>query len=191
VASLDNRSHAMPDRWAEHPWSATRGAPSALSDEQRALRLGALGVDLEELLASRDTAAAGVAEEMATLLADLPAAAPVSALLRQSATPLRDGSNDGMRSAREARRAATQLVDSVHLGLGAWLEAGRIAAARHDSAFIASTTFDATRERLAGAAGLPAELAAALGSRLAAPSTAEEWRALETRFTELLRTATR
>jgi hypothetical protein len=121
--------------WNGTPWSTTRGDGSPLTAEARASRIGARLVDLD--LATGDTSASHIANDIATLLDPLPASGPVVAIYRALAHP---SGNVHQRDSLAAlgRPAAAEIAGPSSVDLGAWTEAARLAAARHDAAFFRS-----------------------------------------------------
>ena len=121
---------AIPDR-ASAPdapsWGVTRGAPTDISDRARSIRVGALLTDVE--LASLRGRPTGIyTSAIATLIEPMPVAAPLVTALRHSAPLVTD-------SRRELGRQILAAVDETLARAGAYLEAGRIAAAAGDIGF--------------------------------------------------------
>lgn len=189
VALLASRTGGLPAGWDANPWGSVRGPDQPLTAGARAARLGARLVDLELAVLSRDTSAAGAAAGVGALLEGVPAAGPVSAMYRDIGARAGAPPSDLTPLLTQAGNAAASLAGRDLVLLGAWAEAGRLAAAAHDSAF-----FEAHQSRamLAGASTLPgvAEPARAAVGRLQASLAAEhapEWGALGSDLTELLR----
>jgi hypothetical protein len=119
------------------PWSTTRGDAEPLTDAARATRIGARLTDLTVAVQSGDTAAPQIARTVAALLGPIPASAPASSIFRSIANP-NATKQDRERLLSQGTAAATSLVGSQPVSKGAWLEAARIAASRHDAAFFNS-----------------------------------------------------
>jgi hypothetical protein len=139
----------LPTGWDGHPWSTTRGATDALTADSRDARIGARLVDLGLAVQSRDTTAASIASDIATLLEPLPASGPLTSLYHQLASRIRDSTADWAPLALQARSATQPLIASAAGDAGAWLEAARIAAARHDASFFTASESRAALVRLA------------------------------------------
>jgi len=127
------------------PWREFRGAAQPVSRQGRAVRLGALLADLSLFAAAGDTAATSLAAQIAAAVDEYPGGSAVGdsyrAMIRPGALP------DALTRGRGAQ-AAEALVGERTLRLGGWLEAARIAAVRHDSAFFERPT-TATAIRIA------------------------------------------
>lgn len=111
-------------------WSAVRGVSDSLSERGRAMRVGALLVEFERASVRNDSSAAAVGDAIAALLADQPDGAEVGALFA-----------GGPAEARlpAARHALAPLVRAAPMGVGAWLQAARVAASAGDAGFFAGT----------------------------------------------------
>ena len=141
-ASLITSQVALAPGWEAHAWSATRGAADGISERARGISVGALTSTIEVAVARGDSSASALASNIAALLVDVPGAGDVVAQYRSlaaihGAIPL-----DQL---RKARSAAREMVSKSAFDEGAWLEAARIAAVAHDSAFFASR---ASRQQL-------------------------------------------
>ena len=189
VAQIDLRSARQPVA-LERPWSTTRGREAAITDEQRAVRIGSLGVDLAVRLTTGDTAAATVLEEIEKLVSDLPASGPTIDVLRRAGSAIRDGGAGAAAAAEDARRAAEKLVDEDHMQFGAWVESARIAAARRDWTFFRSRAFADATSRVVRSARFSPELAAVV-REVSAPLPPSDWNGLETTLANLARSASR
>ncbi|MHB1313695.1 MAG: hypothetical protein ACYC3L_16875, partial [Gemmatimonadaceae bacterium] len=128
VAVLSPVAAAMPALAPE--WSATRGVSDSLTERGRAVRIGALLVELERSFVRGDSSAPVPGDAIAALLADQSDGAEVGALFA-------GGTADARRP--EARHALAPLVRIAPMGIGGWLQAGRVAAAAGDAGFFAST----------------------------------------------------
>jgi len=118
--------------WRERPWPQIASANQPLSRRGRAVRVGALIVELEALAANGDSAAAKVAAQVGELLGDYPNGVTTVAAYRALADV--EAVGDSAKRADAARGAET-LAGITEVRLGAWLEAARIAAVRNDTSF--------------------------------------------------------
>jgi hypothetical protein len=107
-----------------------------LSTRGRAVRVGALIIELEALAKSGDSTAAHVADQVSTLLDEIPNGGVAGAAYRALANF--GAVHDSLKRA-QAALAAESLAGVSDVRLGAWLEAGRIAAARNDTLFFSRT----------------------------------------------------
>jgi len=131
VAVLPAGATAAPE-WRTRPWTEFRGSGQPISKRGRAIRVGALITELEAFALSDDSTAAKIAAQVSALLDEYPAGGAVGHVYRV----LADSQTYRDRTKRmEAARAAETLAGPTDVRLGAWLEAGRIAAARNDTAF--------------------------------------------------------
>lgn len=187
VALLYASPAGLPDAWNSGPWTSTRGASDPLTRATRAVRLGAHLVDLDLAARTGDARAGPLAASIAALLDGVPAGAPAAAIYRsvsrRAAVP-----SDSLTGLLERGRVATsELAGGDLVALGAWVEAARIAAARHDARFFQD---DASRDMLARAERLsdvsPAVRPVVDSVRRAATSSAPEWPRLERQLTALL-----
>jgi hypothetical protein len=187
VALLHASPAGLPDAWNSGPWTATRGASDPLTRATRAVRLGAHLVDLELAAREGDARAGPLAADIAALLDGVPAGAPAAAIYRsvsqRAAAPF-----DSLATLLERGRVATSALAGGDLvAVGAWVEAARIAAARHDARFFQD---DASRDMLARAARLSGVQSAGRtmvdSIRGAATSSAPDWPRLERQLTALL-----
>lgn len=119
------------------PWTTTRGGAERLTDAARATRIGARLTDLTVAVQSGDTVAPQIALTVAALLDPIPASTPASSIFRSIANP-RTSNQDRDRLLTHGIAAATSLAGNQAASKGAWLEAARIAASRHDTAFFNS-----------------------------------------------------
>ncbi len=134
IATLLPGGDVAPDTWRARPWREFRGSGSPVSPRGRAVRIGAMIIELEVLAGRGDSAASGVASQIGALLNEYPGGSSAGDSYRALATA-RTISDPAVRA--EVARIAETLVGAPALQLGAWLEAGRLAAARRDSAFFA------------------------------------------------------
>jgi hypothetical protein len=118
--------------WRERPWPKYPSPTPPVSSRGRAVRIGALIIELEALATSGDSAAAPVATQVSALLDEFPNGSVVGDAYRALANV--DAVRDTL-SRAEASRMAEVLAGPTNVRLGAWLQAGRIAAARNDTAF--------------------------------------------------------
>lgn len=111
-------------------WSAVRGVSDSLSERGRAMRVGALLVEIERAWVRGDSSAPAFGDAIAALLANQPDGAEVGAIFAGGTADARLPS---------ARHALAPLVRAVPMGIGGWLQAARVAAAAGDAGFFAST----------------------------------------------------
>jgi hypothetical protein len=190
LAPLLENGAVLPADFDLRPWTAVRGGgPEPLTPAARAARAGALGVDLEIAVWSRDTTAPRLANELAVLLGGVPAGAPVATMYRVIAQRAGAAPKEILPLLDRAAAAARELTAPDLYQLGAWGEAARIAAARRDVEFFRVRE---SRRALDWAARLPTLPDAArpaverLQSRLQSPK-APDWAALNRDVAELLR----
>ena len=131
VASLPAEANESRE-WRERPWPQFTSANQSVSRRGRAVRVGALLVELEVLAANGDSAAAKVAAQVGELFGDYPNGSATVAAYRALADV--EAVADSAKRA-DAARAAETLAGVTEVRLGAWLEAARIAAVRNDTAF--------------------------------------------------------
>ncbi len=135
------------------PWGAVRGSLDDLAPQARAVRIGARLIDLDLLVQARDTLAARMAGEIATLLDGAPGASSVASAFR--ALSGLSSVVEMQAPLREASANAAAIVGPASVAAGAWLEAARVAADRGDSAFFrdpaSASSLDAA-QRLGGSA---------------------------------------
>ncbi|MGH7517281.1 MAG: hypothetical protein ACREOC_07405 [Gemmatimonadales bacterium] len=177
--------------WDERPWTTVRGgdAPEPLTPAARAARAGALSVDLEIAVWSRDTMAARLATELALLLGGLPAGAPVGTMYRVVAQRAGAPPEELQPLLERARVAASKLTEPDAFQLAAWAEAARIAAARRNAEFFRTRESRSVLDWASGLATLP-EAARPVVERLRSELSVggvPDWRALDHALTELLR----
>ncbi len=118
-------------------WSLVRGVSDALSERGRAVRVGALLVEFERSWVRGDSSSAAPGDAIAALLADQPDGAEVGAIFAGGSADARSPS---------ARHALAPFVRAAPMGIGGWLQAGRVAASAGDAGFFASAR---SRESLA------------------------------------------
>ncbi|MCX5762086.1 MAG: hypothetical protein NTW72_11410 [Gemmatimonadetes bacterium] len=133
-------------------WSVERGVSDSLSERGRATRVGALLVEFERASVRNDSSASALGDAIAALLADQPDGAEVGALFA-----------GGPAEARlpRARHALAPLVRAAPMGIGGWLQAGRVAAAAGDAGFFASTRSKESLSRLLDVRGVTPDTQAA------------------------------
>jgi hypothetical protein len=168
------------------PWGVTRGAGDALPTSSRAVRVGALMTDLEFANRSNPPAAAALADVLGNQLAAVTGGAAAGALYQGIASVERTGKAASDQQLSAARSAAAGVLDPTLVPLGAWLQAGRVAAAQSQSAFFTSDESAAMLGQLGrmyGAGPAHATLDR-LQSELRAP--APDWAACQRLLTTLL-----
>jgi hypothetical protein len=181
----------LPAGFEERPWTTVRGGGTEpLTSGALAARAGALAVDLEIAVWSRDSAASRLAGELALLLSSVPAGAPVAAMYRVVAQRTPEASPEDVRPLLErAGAAASELTEPQTYQLAAWAEAARIAAARRDRDFFRAGESRSAVEWASQLTTLPQAVRATverIRSALSDPGT-PNWTALERDLIELLR----
>ncbi len=182
-------ARALPAGWNASPWGVTRGAGDGLSDEARAVRLGARLVDVELAVRGRDPATAQLATETAVLLDGIPIANEAAGVYRQLAARAGEPPERLEPLLAQGRELVPQMADEERVRLGAWLESARIAAATQDRDFFASRANRSRLKRMAEDAGLPpAARSGAARIRLAVETASDQdWGMLERELAGLLR----
>lgn len=143
-ASLLTSRGKLAPGWENHSWAATRGATDGMTERARGVRAGALTTAIDVASArGADSVVGRLAFQVAALFVDVPGAGAVVGTFREIAGGGTGGGPDRLRVARLNARA---LVPESAFDNGAWLEAARIAAIDHDSAFFAGAT---SRDHLA------------------------------------------
>jgi hypothetical protein len=140
---------ATSTEWRQRPWAEFQ-ADHPLSSRGRAVRVGALIIELEAVAMSGDSTAGRLAGQVSKLLDAIPNGNAVGNAYRALADA--EALADSAKRA-EAARAAETLAGSTNVRLGAWLEAGRIAAAHNDTAFFSRPDTWTTLWVARGAAG--------------------------------------
>jgi len=144
-------------------------------------------VDLELGVRSRDTTVAQATAEIIDLIEGLPAGSPVAAVYREIRQRAAAGATpeELQQLLARGRAAVTDLAGPDLVQLGAWAEAGRIAAAQRNAEFFRAHE---SRSMLERAPGL-SESALIVVQRLRSDVTLEEpdWGKVEREFTELIR----
>ncbi|HEU0080353.1 MAG TPA: hypothetical protein VFQ76_22080 [Longimicrobiaceae bacterium] len=191
VSLLAERDAGLPRGWIERrPWGASLGAGDPLTPRARAIRQGALHVDLVLAVQARDTAGSSrLAPEIAALLDELPPAAPVAEGYRDIGRRTGEAPEQLVEALEEAGRGAAELLGEDLVRTGAWAETGRIAAARQDVRFFRNSATDAALDRAAELPSLP-EPALAAVERLRGATSRDglpDWGAIERDLDELLR----
>jgi hypothetical protein len=181
----------LPAGFEERPWTTVRGGGTEpLTTSALAARAGALAVDLEIAVWSRDSAAPRLAGELALLLSSIPAGAPVAAMYRDVGQRAPEASPEEVRPLLDrAGAAASELTEPQVYHLAAWAEAARIAAARRDREFFRASESRSALEWASQLTTLPEAVRATverIRSALSDPGT-PEWTALERDLVELLR----
>ena len=123
---------SSPGMTVSHPWREFRGAAEPISARARAVRVGALLADLELATTGHDTAATVIAAQAAALLSAYPGGGIVADRYRVLAQSPALGD---VAARNRAANLAEVLAGEREVRLGGWLEAARVAAAGHDSAF--------------------------------------------------------
>lgn len=182
---------ALPPQWYGTPWPGTRGAGEPLTGTARAGRLGVRLVDLELAVRSRDATVAQATAEIINLVESLPAASPVAAVYREIGQRAAAGADPQELESLLARGrvAVAELAGPDLVRLGAWAEAGRIAAAQRNPGFFRAQASRAMFEQVPDVPALPA-LARTLFQQIQSNRPAEgprDWGELERDFTELVR----
>jgi hypothetical protein len=142
LPSVDRIAAALPadasdsPEWREHPWTEFPVSDQPLSRRGRAVRMGALIVELEALAAGGDSTAARVAGQVSKLADEDSSARTVGSAYRALADV--EAVADRAKRAEAARVAELIAGSTDDVRLGAWLEAARIAAARSDTAFFSA-----------------------------------------------------
>lgn len=164
AGSVDN---ALGVAWDNRDWSVLRGSSVALPDNARAFRIGVGLVDFELTMSVRDSdAAREVARDLATLLADVDAGAPIAsryARWQQSIRALEPPPPDARAHAASSVREL--LAGSPWLDLGIWAEQARLAVMAGRTAFFARSGRPA-RELASVERRLQAEGARAAGTAI-------------------------
>lgn len=179
---------ALPAGWDASPWGATRGAGDGLTDDARAIRLGARLVDLELAVRGRDPATAQLATETAILLEGISAAAPTG-IYHQIARRAGEPPERLEPLLKEGRELVPQMAGEEQVKLGAWIESARIAAATRDHGFFASRANRSQFKRMAEDATLPPSARSTAARLRIAVETAfaQDWSLLERELAGLLR----
>jgi hypothetical protein len=177
----------VPAGWDAAPWTAVRAADAPLDPRVRAVRVGARLTDLQAAAAARDVAGTRqAAADVQALLAPLPAAGPAAAVYGEVRRRAGEPAAALEPALARGRRSAARLAGEEGVALGAWAEAARLAAARHDAAFFRAR---ATRQALARAGRLDLPAARAALDRLRAISDPPDWASLQRDATALLAAA--
>jgi hypothetical protein len=134
-ASMVSLKGTLGPGWDAHSWAATRGADNDISERARGIRTGVLTSTFDFAAAHGDSTLTDLATKIASLLTDVPGASDVVSQYRALAAIHGAISSDQL---RKARVAAREMVSKTAFDQGAWLEAARLAAVAHDSAFFAS-----------------------------------------------------
>jgi hypothetical protein len=189
VALLAARNRGLPAGWDRGPWSSVRGADQPLTASARAVRLGALLVDLELAVRGHDAALADIARDISDLLEPVPASGPIAAMYRDLGQRAGVPSDDLIPLLRPAGDAAVRLVGPQPAQLGAWVEAARIASVRSDTAFFRAGESRAVLAQAGNLSGLTDDAPEAVRRIQAALASerAPDWSALERDLTDLLR----
>jgi hypothetical protein len=172
--------------WQRTPWTESRGSNDVLSTRARGVRIGARIVDLELLARSRDTSAARIALQVASLLDAIPAGSVAASAYRSlAAQGVPTASSDAL---GRAASFAEQVAGVTAVRVGAWIEAARVAAAHRNTSFFESTKTRDIERAIASLLTSPAAAKSALAelTRLLDASP-RDWPAIENALTVLLR----
>jgi hypothetical protein len=179
----------LPAGWDRTPWGSTRGPGDPLTEQARAVRVGAAVTDLEVAIASRDPRAAEIADEIDELLGGVPGGSGSAMYYREIGRRAGEGPDRLGPLMEDGRRAAAALLGDTLVAVGAWAEAARLAAARRDDEFFRSAETRFALEQADGMAGLPEPAREAVGrirSAIAADGS-RDWTRLKHAADELLR----
>jgi hypothetical protein len=155
--------------------------------ESRATRIGAHLVDLELAVRARDARTGPLAAEVAVLLEGIPAGSPAAAIYREVGRRAGAPADSLAVLLDRGQIAAAELTDADAVALGGWVEAARLAAARHDLHFFhdhASQDMLARAEQRPGSALAARQLLDRV--RAAAAANPTDWTLLEHDLTALL-----
>lgn len=171
----------LPAGWMDaRPWS-TRGAGEKLSDEAAGARAGALLVDLELAVRSRDIAATTeLAGRVRGLLDEENGAGAIATLYDSIAKRAGEPPEQLAGLLKDGRENARSYVSEPYLDAGAWTEAARLAVQARDRHFFARR---ASLDEIARIVALPAltERGRAAAERVRATMATErapEWNVL-------------
>jgi hypothetical protein len=190
IVTVSAEAHELPDGWNGHPWTVTRGLANRVTPLARASRLGAHLVDLELAVRARDSVAASLAADIVVLLESTPGAGPVAAIYHELERRAGEAPELLAPLVAQGRMAVPPLAGEAGVAVGAWTEAGRIAAARHDTAFFRTRTSHAALDRLQESRQLPAPVQAAaarVGAALPTGGRRVDWPVVERELAEVLR----
>ena len=169
------------------PWRALRGDPESVTPKGRAVRVGARTIDLEASLRTKDRATdSALLSDLSAVLANIPASAPLVTSLR---VITEDTSTDRAIRVVELRNALGSFLGREWVATGAFLEAARIAATLHDSAFFGSARSRSMMERVTRSVELDSAARQAARRALAIgwDKPPVDWVALQRELTVLLR----
>jgi hypothetical protein len=191
-ALIAGAGSGIPAGWDGTPWRATRGESAALTPKARAVRIGARLADLELAVQAGDTVARGIVDDVLVLLDGV----PLSGSVAQVYEALRDsvGVASGAQAVLVQRGydGVAELLGRPDVTLGTWTETARIAAARKNSEFFASSrTTQMLRDLSASAPDQQTRGAVGRITALLPVSTSTDWTSLEAATTELLRASAR
>ncbi len=188
AARLEDRGAGLPPGLDRSPWRTTRGPGDPLTEQARAVRVGAGVTDLEVAVASRDPQAAEIAAEIDMLLGGVLGGSGAAMYYREIGRRAGDGQPRLRPLMEDGRRAAAALLGDTLVAVGAWAEAARIAAARRDAEFFRSAETRTALEKADDVASLPEPARAVVGRiwSAVAPGEPRDWTLLERDATELL-----
>lgn len=193
VRFLTSENRTFPRGWDFAPWGATRSPGDVASLNALAWRVGARVADLQVAVVGQDTSVAPLAEQVASLLSEVPAAGAAIDGYRQVAANARGPRDRLTTSVRNARRSLRGVLDDELVVLGAWSEVARLAAAHRDAGFFASSAGTRLLDDLAQRSDVPPTVASA-GARARADIANPprlDWDALSQHLSELLAAAGR
>jgi hypothetical protein len=179
---------------ADHGWSQVRGGAPVPAEAAGAFRLGALLVDFETYRSLGEPSSAAVfLPEASRLVADFEVVGPtLQSLLEELAAGLEAADASALaEGARAAELVVSAVPDAVmpFLRLGAWCEAGRLAAGGGDRRYFERTlarrppVTPGTRQELPPSLSVPlAELEGSLADLVAG----QQWRPLAQRFAAIV-----
>jgi len=167
------------------PWSAVRGAAAVMSEQGRAVRIGARLTDLALALRGAHADVSGIAEDVALLLEPRAGGGPAAQLFRSVAA---EPSGDRL---ERASGVISRAADRELIALGAWAQAARSAIdADQAEAIDRGTGIDVIDDALPAMRERPAAAQAAHAVRALLESNADT-RSLEPALTRLLTEAAR
>ncbi|HEX8361911.1 MAG TPA: hypothetical protein VF613_17460 [Longimicrobium sp.] len=185
VQLLSDRAGGLPAGWtARRPWGTALGAGNPLTSTGRAVRVGALHTDLVLAVEARQSQeVARLAAEVAVLLAEVPASAPVADAYLGAAR----AAGQVPERLEAAGEGAAELLGRDYVELGVWAEAARIAAARRDAGFFRARESGVMLERASSRPDLPPSARAEI-ERVQGASVGPDWPVLGAALDALLRT---
>jgi hypothetical protein len=188
---LERREAGLPAGWLdESPWRATRGPADVAAANALAVRVGALNVDLDLAIVGRQAEqTAELADQIAYLLENASWTGPglVAPGYHDISRRASESQENLAPSLAKTRDLLAETLDADYFGLGAWLEAARLAANTHDAAFFRRRASRKMMDRAALLLASDGEASAALEAiRTAARADQPDWTVLETQTRGLL-----